>query len=454
MSNRIFSEIVEENHMENKNNNENNINTELFPDIEFLDDIEFENDITRLESIKEDVEDTKSKRSDRNKKKRNNSVKKRNIGKSDDKTDDKGNTAKDNRKKSQKKKSKFKLGLLIYAAVLLVIIVGVWIFFYSFIDGYEKGMSYNEIAEIARELGENPDSILSNIQVSNEFEDSSYAITYIKNLIQGKEIEYREAKENTTTNPVYELLVEDKVFAKVTLKQDGEIKHGFKNWVLSEVSTEEYLPATASVVVYSPSNSEVYINGKEVGESYIIEENLEIEVLDKVAQYLDSVPTQTKYEVKGFFETPQIEVKDENGNVLDLLAEGNTYTAGFAYDTATADEFKTYVEDVTYAYARNFANLAKNIFNYVRPGSDLYASIESATTYFYPDSKISGTEFTSREITDFVRYTDDCFTCHVKYDYTVYFTGYSIDKDVSSVDMIWVFVENDGLWYLTDTKYY
>lgn len=42
----------------------------------------------------------------------------------------------------------------------------------------------------------------------------------------------------------------------------------------------------------------------------------------------------------------------------------------------------------------------------------------------------------------------------MKYDYTIYFTGYSIDKDVSSVDMIWIFVEKDGLWYLTDTKYY
>ena len=110
--------------------------------------------------------------------------------------------------------------------------------------------------------------------------------------------------------------------------------------------------------------------------------------------------------------------------------------------------------DVTNAYARNFANLDKSIFNYVRPGSELYDAINSATTYFYPNSKISGTEFTSREVTDFVKYSDDCFTCHVKYDYTIYFTGYSIDKDVSSVDMTWVFVQKDGLWYLTDTKYY
>ena len=56
-----------------------------------------------------------------------------------------------NRRKSKKR---FKLALLIYTFVLTVIIIGVWIFFYSFIDGYEKGMSYNKIAEVAETLDE------------------------------------------------------------------------------------------------------------------------------------------------------------------------------------------------------------------------------------------------------------------------------------------------------------
>ncbi|MDE6209491.1 MAG: hypothetical protein K2M73_07440 [Lachnospiraceae bacterium] len=397
-------------------------NNELFPDIEFLEDIEFENDITMLENSQD-------------KKKRSAS-------------------GKGSRKKKKNQKSKFKKILFIYAVALLIVTVGVWIFFYSFIDGYEKGMSYHKIAEIAEDINKNLDSYLANITAGNEFEDNSYAVNYIRSLITGKEIEYKEAKENTTVNPVYELLVEDKAFAKVSLKQDGTIKHGFKKWTISEIDLVDYLPTTATISILALEGSTVYVNGIEVNDTYITEKGVSVDLLSNVEQYLDVVPKITKYEINGLFETPTVVVKDSTGNEMDVSVDGGTYTAVTNSDSSLEDEFMQYVQDVTYAYARNFANLGKSIFNYVRPGSDLYESINSATTYFYPDSKISGTEFTSREITDFVKYSEDCFACHVKYEYTIYFTNYSTDKDVSVVDMIWIFVEHDGLWYLTDTKYY
>lgn len=409
--------------MENKNNT--NSSKDSFPNIEYLDDVEFENDITLLENS---VNEKKSK--------------------------GKNGTSANCKKKGKKKKSFFKKGLLIYAAVLLVIIAGVWIFFYSFIDGYEKGMPYNKIAEISKEIKENPESLLKDVKVSNDFESNDYAINYIKSLVSGKDITYKEAKENTSADPVYELIVDQKVFAKISLKEDGKIKHGFKNWAIKDVDVADYLPTTADITVLAPDSSEVYVNNVKVSDEYITDKNVSIDILSNVEQYLSNPPKMVKYQIGGLFETPAVSVKDLNGEELEVVEDSGNYTAGISKDASLEEEFKQYLLDVTNAYARNFANLDKSIFNYVRPGSELYDAINSATTYFYPNSKISGTEFTSREVTDFVKYSDDCFTCHVKYDYTIYFTGYSIDKDVSSVDMTWVFVQKDGLWYLTDTKYY
>lgn len=405
--------------------NKENINDvqDSFPGIEYLDDVEFENDITMLEN---------SRREKTSKQKKNG--------------------LKNNRKK--KRKGLFKKGLLIYATVLLILIVGIWVFFYSFIDGYEKGMSYHKIAEIAEEIKTDPDKVFKDIKLSSEFESDDYAVNYIKNLVTGKEIEYREAKENTTSDPVYELVVDKKVFAKVSLAQDGKIKHGFKNWKIKSINISDYLPATTQITVLAPSDSDVYVNDVKVSVDYVTEDNVTIDVLSNVEQYLQNSPKMTKYEIKGLYETPEVSVKDTAGNNLEVIGESGKYTAGVSESKELEEEFKQYLLDVSNAYARNFANLDKSIFNYVRPGSELYDAVSSATTYFYPNSKISGTEFTTREISDFVRYSDDCFACHVKYDYTIYFTGYSIDKDVSSVDMIWIFVEKDGLWYLTDTKYY
>ncbi len=408
--------------MENRNNT--NSSQDSFPDIEYLDDVEFENDITLLENSKN---------------------KKTSKGK---------NGGKNSKKKGKKKKGYFKKGLLIYATVLLAIIACVWTFFYSFIDGYEKGMSYHKIAEITKELKENPEKLLKDTRINTEFEGDGYAVNYIKSLISGKDVTYREAKENTTADPVYELVVDKKVFAKISLKEDGKIKHGFKNWAIKDINVADYLPKTAAITVSAPENSQVYVNDVIVNDSYITDKSVSIDILSNVEQYLANPPKMVKYEIKGLFETPTVKVKDSDGNELEVVENAGNYTAGVSKDASLEEEFKQYLLDVTNAYARNFANLDKSIFNYVRPGSELYDAINSATTYFYPNSKISGTEFTSREITDYVKYSDDCFTCHIKYDYTIYFTGYSIEKDVSSVDMTWVFVKKDGLWYLTDTKYY
>lgn len=358
------------------------------------------------------------------------------------------------RKKKRKKKSKFKTGLLIYALVLTVIMIGVWIFFYSFIDGYEKGMPYNTMAKVAAEFDDSKiEQLFADIESENEFEGKDVMIAYVKDIIKDQEITYQEAKENTAKNPVYELMCGDKSFAKVSLKKVGKIKHGFKKWAVDTISFAEYMPETSSVTITVPQDAVVTINGKEVGSSYITGKDVEVEELNHVAQYLKQVPKKVTYEAAGFFETPQIEVKNADGKNLDIEQKENQYVAGFAVDAQTEAEMKGYVEEVTDAYARNFANLGKAIYQYVMDQSELSDAIELSTTYFYPTEYISGTEFASREITDFVRYTEDCFSCHVKYDYVIHFNGYSIDHDTSSVDMIWTFVKSGDNWYLTDTKY-
>lgn len=433
------------------------------PDIEFLEDIEYENDITELENQKYEADikrstNAKKKNNSKSRAKREALVEGKGVKSGRTNGTKKGTMSSKQKKALNKKKQsakRFRKGLLIYAAVMLVIIAGVWIFFYSFIDGYEKGMPAHKIEEVAENFdAAKVDELFAGVSNPNEFESVDYVSNHIKDIIKGKEVKVQEAPDNTEKNPSYELMVDQKPFAKVALVQNGTIKHGFKKWEVSSVSVDGYLNDTTDITVFAPDSAKVYINGVEVNDSYIVEKDVKVSALEDVAQYLTSVPTETKYEIKGFFERPSVVVKDNSGKEMGLIEDKNTYTAGFSYDEATKNEFLSYVEDVTYAYARNFANLEKNVFNYVRPGSDLYAAIESATTYFYPNSKISGTDFTAREITDFIRYSDDCFSCHVNYEYTIYFTNYSTDKDVQKVDMIWTFVQKDGLWYLTDTKYY
>jgi len=114
-----------------------------------------------------------------------------------------------------------------------------------------------------------------------------------------------------------------------------------------------------------------------------------------------------------------------------------------------------YLDKVITAYAKKFINVdTRSVYNYVMNPSELRTSIKSITTYFYPNSKIESYGFEEKIVDNFQIYSDDCFSCDVKYTLKIDFvSGYYVEDPTEKGNFKFFFVLKDGTWYLTAMNY-
>lgn len=357
--------------------------------------------------------------------------------------------------KEKKKMSRFKKGLIIYGLVLLVLISGLLVYFWQFIGAYEDAMPYNVMDKEIKgfDAGKIEEYIdFDSFDVNYDFVSKEKIIEFVKSKIKG-EITYIEAKENTDKNPVYELKAEGETFAKVFLEENGVDGFDYTQWKVKEYDFSCLKPETHSVTVQTIAGAKVYLDGQEVDSKYITEEDITVEKLSVVSEYLTSTPTYVKYEINGLTDKMEVTSKGADDVELPVTVDKNTYSFTFAENNEFEKEILPYVENVNELYAKFFANSGWDIYNYVLDDSKVDTNLELSTTYFYPSEYISGMGFTSREFSEFVKYSDECFSCRVDYVFEVYFKGYYTDKEVTENDMYMIFVKKDGKWLFADFIY-
>ncbi|MBE5939013.1 MAG: hypothetical protein E7266_01325 [Lachnospiraceae bacterium] len=363
--------------------------------------------------------------------------------------------------KDRKFKFTFKLGLLIYTVIAAVLIVAGLKFFWDFIGDYEKSMPIHEIEEIAENIQDgNIDMYFKGVEAyqvspfeTGKINADSYLLEVYKNYIKDKKVSIIKSKDYTDKSPAYVIKADDKKIAEITLVSNKRNDSNFKMWEFGSISVENYykeLISTSSVKVKVPSEAKVTVNGVEVSSDYIVENN-DIEELSAVAEYMAKVPTMVTYEITGLLEIPEVKAVLFEEEMVLTETDG-VYSGTFGASDDFVTEMTEYVDKVAVAYAKNFINVQKKILPYVMKNSDLYTSIKSATTGWYP--KIKSYEFTEKSYDNFQVYGDDCFSCDVKYVVDIVFKNYSdLDDPTEKGDFKFYFVLKDDTWYLTSLSY-
>lgn len=355
-----------------------------------------------------------------------------------------------------KKKNRFLKGIIIYAALLGVAIVGLLIWFWNFIDAYEKAMPYNfmkkEFALFGEETVEEYFDF-DKVDVNKEFVTREELVEHICGLLNDN-MTFVEAKENTDKNPVYEIKSGDMTIAKAYFEENGEDDYGFTQWKLKDYDVQLAVPKTNSVEIKALADSTVVVDGVTLSEKYIVEKDIPAENSEKLSKYLDNPPTYVKYKVEGILGEHTVESTDVNGVVSTYTMNGDVYEYGWNNNEVLQAEVQQYVETVNEWYAKFFTNAGWSLYNYVLKGSYMYDNLKLSTTYFYPDEYVSGRKMVSREFSEFRQYSEDCFSCRVNYVYEVYFEGYKTDKEVTKNDMTMIFTKSNGKWLLTDFVYH
>ena len=220
------------------------------------------------------------------------------------------------------KKISFKKGLLIYAGVLVLVIIGLLLGLRGILVKYEKAQAYNLVGDFAKklenglvfnEIGEEASQYIDYSRFSR-FEDKDTVTKNYINAFAGKKLEYTiSSKSFDANNPVYIIHCGDQIAGELSLKLvSEEIKLdmlSIPTWAIDKF-TPELSAIGKTYAVTAPDSYVITVNGRELTK--------------------DDIPANTKqqdninlYMIKGLLNEPAISVKNAEGEDVAFTFEQN-----------------------------------------------------------------------------------------------------------------------------------
>lgn len=359
-----------------------------------------------------------------------------------------------------KKKSFFKIGLLIY---FLLGLVGIFFFlrwFNGYLTAYESALPATGIADVrtAFETG----AIETVMSGENLMTDSAYYNVFdyeahIKELIVGKEITIEESSQSSAEVPRYVIKAAGEPVTDVTLKVVGKNDYDMDVWGCDKFYPDQYLMSNDEYTITVPSDFIVNVSGRDLTSADIKkDENGNaivngIDVISNVTSYMNYVPTFTTYSVSGLWNDPVVTAKAADGTPVNLDCEGTSYSAPLQTDASVMAEINALIPTIVESYGKHFIGINSGaVYNYLLPDSEYRASLSTAMTNFYPTSHITTYDYYNVSADNFITYCDNCVSANITFDLVVRFNSTAYQTKNEGSDAVWVFIKQNGTWYLAD----
>ncbi len=352
--------------------------------------------------------------------------------------------------KRKKKLSGFKKFLCIYCGILLAAGVVLLVMLYSLLKDYEEGMPSGAMDKIVNQFtADGIGKLLSDSEVTvNEFETTDTISEYLKNKLNDGEVSYKKkAGEYSEKTPVFVVYAGDTPIARVELKSEGKNAHKFNKWTLGAVSFGDYSKSDSDVKITAPTGAKVYINGVEVSDTYKTESEVKFSPCLHVSDYV-TTPTNDVYDVGQLIAQPDITAQ-LNGKELTAEYDKKTgYTLYYPSDEELYNSLESRIYTIAEqygAYIINRGSLSKLSSYMIGTAADYVSDIPAIWAYLWGKSYTY--QFNNESISNFRKYSDDCFSCDVYYDlYVDYQTG----NTTYATSLTYTFVKQKGTWMLAD----
>lgn len=352
-------------------------------------------------------------------------------------------------KKRKSRFSRFTVFLMTYAGILIAVVVILLFLLHGLLKDYESSMPANTMDKVLTQFTpENMPALLDEYsEVTSEFENEDTIKEYFDDILTDNNLTYkRKAGEYSNTTPVYEVVAGNRNIAKVTLGEAGKNRHKFTAWEVDTITFDTSATETAALTISAPSNAQVTINGKTVGDSYITEKNVTFDPVKNVSAYVKT-PTNTVYTIDGMISEPEVKAS-VNGTQLTVKAEKNKYTVSYPLDDSFIQAENAKITSINQAYGKYIINRGTlaELNKYLVGNAKSYVSdIPAVWAFLY--GKTYTYEFKNQNICNAVKYSNDCYSCEVNYD--LYVNWGDGDKTYNT-SMIYTFVKTNGEWYLAD----
>jgi len=362
--------------------------------------------------------------------------------------------------RSNGKKSFFGLGLAVY---FIIGCVGIFFFlrwFNGYLKAYESALPSNGIADVKAAF--DTGAIETVMRGDNLVTDSTYYNVFdyeahIKELIVGKEITIEESPMSSAEVPRYIIKAAGEPVTDVTLKVVGQNDYDMDIWGCDKFYPDAYCMTTDVYTITVPSDYVVSVSGRTLTSEDIMKDESGnavvkgIDLISGVTSYMNYVPTFTTYQITGLWSNPSVSAMTASGEPVELSCEGTTYSAPLATNADVMAEINAMIPTIVEAYGKHFIGVNSGaVYNYLLPDSEYRASLSTAMTNFYPTSHITSYDYYNVSADNFVTYCDNCVSANITFDLIVKFNSTAYQTKNEGSDAVWVFIKQNGTWYLAD----
>ncbi len=225
----------------------------------------------------------------------------------------------------------------------------------------------------------------------------------------------------------------------------GILEWGITPWKLSE-DHYDFTNLYNSVEITVPSTYSVSINGMPLGSEYIVEEGIHYDVYEKYYNDLPTLPTKVTYRFDNAIGTLTPEVRDEEGNIVEVDPAKGDYQFLKPIDPEIRGRLMELMEPFTERYlifrsgATDSLTALNNLRPYIIPGSDIDNRAQAAL------DGLSWAHTSSVKITDYTFNTvlplvNGFYVCYVTAVADTFTAGKGETTDVIDLSVI---VYDDG----------
>ena len=261
--------------------------------------------------------------------------------------------------------------------------------------------------------------------------DKAFYVENLSRIAEGKTVSWSESFTSDEDVHRYNVTLDGERFASFTVVPNGETTERGRNlWTLGSVTTyvtlddpveeapEEYVPAvTYPLSITAPKSYQVTVDGEALSTANAV--TTETPMFED--GFLPSgveTPVLVKYDYNSPSATPEVVVNDDTGAPMTL-----NHPSDFVWSCALREneEYKAQFSNAAYGLAQRIARFTSKdgskdaILRYCAKDSPARTKFNNLSNqYATPHSSIA---FQNEQVTEFYAISDDCFTCHVTFDY-------------------------------------
>ena len=344
-------------------------------------------------------------------------------------------------KREKRRWKRFWKILAVYAAVLLVLSIIFLIYTDNCLKKYEKSQSsyamedYLNTFSSAIAAGSVPDGMSFSGAVS-EFDSADIVATSYVSFLQGKTLTYEKAPDSyMTETPVYLIKADGEDVARVKMEgTNGQVILAILtvlDWNITSVEPVFSLDSHEYTITV-PDNYTVTVNGTPLSDSYLSGETATVELFQYAKEYAD-LHDMKKYVIPGVLSDLQVTVLDSDGNQVDCNVNGYDYNAFYQSTGEIPSDYKEMALNMAQTWSllmtrdlsgtnNGFYTMADYLVNgsyYYKIAYDWATGIDITFTSAHT---LGDPIFTNVVVDDYVKYTDNCFSCHIYFDKDMYLT--------------------------------